>query len=326
MSARVLLVGCGELGSRHLQAIVSLPQVAHIEVVDPRGEALALGQQRVSETGDRRPGVTLRWLSRLEEASEAGQLCIVATQAQGRCQLVQDIARRLGYQRFLLEKLVGQSVEEFDALVEFADAARLAVWVNLKSRAYRIHQHIKGQLDPGEPVFLSVVGGNHGLANNGVHAADLFAFYDGDSQIASAGSHIDPILHRTKRGVFDLSGTLHAATEKGSRFTLSYTQAPADWELITIATRRSRWIVDHFQRWVMEGHAASGWAWRPVPCDENLLVSHMTKRFAADILAAGRCDLPTLKDAGVAHRYILGELRPHFSRLLEQEVELCPVT
>ena len=43
---RVLIVGCGEIGSRHLQAVASLPQVSEIEVVDPRPEALELGRER----------------------------------------------------------------------------------------------------------------------------------------------------------------------------------------------------------------------------------------------------------------------------------------
>ncbi len=325
-TVRILLVGCGQLGSRHLQAVAGLPQVTTIEVVDPRPEALALGRERLGEVAGRSPSTEFRWLTSLQDATPDGDLCIVATQAQGRCQLVQEIVRRLGYRRFLLEKIVGQSIGEFDELLAFSKASNLSVWVNLKTRAYQIHQRIKQQLDPHDPIMVSITGGNHGLANNGVHGADLFAFYDEASQILSTGSQIDTMLHRTKRGLFDLSGSLEGATEKGSRFLLSYADGPADWELMTIATHRSRWIVDHFQRWVMESHAASGWAWEPVPFTEHILVSDMTTRFAAEILAVGRCDLPTLEQAGVAHRYILGALRPHFSRLMEREVELCPVT
>ena len=79
-------------------------------------------------------------------------------------------------------------------------------------------------------------------------------------------------------------------------------------------------------RWAVESDAASGWAWRPAPFEGNLLVSEMTKIFATDILVSGRCELPTLEESLVAHRFVLGELQPHFSRLLEQEVERCPVT
>lgn len=52
-SYRILIAGCGELGSRHLQAVAALSQVREVEVVDLRPEALALGKQQLSEVQDR---------------------------------------------------------------------------------------------------------------------------------------------------------------------------------------------------------------------------------------------------------------------------------
>lgn len=325
---RVLLVGCGELGSRHLQAVASLPEVGEIDVIDPRPEALQLGRGRLGEVRELRRPESCRWLSSLEDAQRGGDLCIVATQAGERCQVVRQVAEVLGYRLFLIEKIVAQSVQDYEGLVDFARSKTLAVWVNCKTRAYPFHQGVKRRLDPRDPIVFSVVGGNHGLANNGVHAADLFAFYDGGARIEPEGSSIDPTLHPSKRGrhLFDLSGTLHGSTVRGSRFTLSYAGDHANSEQITIATRRYRCVVDHMQRWAVESDAGSGWGYRPVPFEGDLMVSQMTKRFAAEILSKGRCELPTLEEALVGHRFILDALRPHFSRLMRQEVALCPVT
>ena len=66
--SRVLIAGCGQLGSRHLQAVATLTGVDSIDVFDPRPEAL----------------------------------CVVATLALGRTALVREIADRLGYRAFLL--------------------------------------------------------------------------------------------------------------------------------------------------------------------------------------------------------------------------------
>lgn len=326
---RILLVGCGEIGSRHLQAVVRLPQVTRVEIVDPRPEAWALGRARVADVPDRCPATELRWLSALEEASPGGALCIVATQAEGRSRLVREVAEQLGYRAFLLEKIVTQSVREIEELVAYVRQRELSVWVNFMTRAYPVFQRVKQRLDPEEPIFFSSVGGNRGLATNGMHDADLFACLDGASRIEPAGcALVDPILHPSKRGrtVFDLSGTLHGCTQKGSQMVLSYMPGHAGWPYITIATPRYRWIIDHVQHTMAESDAASGWAWRVVPCECNILVSQMTTVFAAEILAAGRCDLPTLAESLVAHRFILGELQPHFNRLLEQATDLCPVT
>ena len=91
-------------------------------------------------------------------------------------------------------------------------------------------------------------------------------------------------------------------------------------------TPRYRFVVDHIQRWAVESDAASGWSWRAVPFTGELLVSQMTRRFALQMLSSQPCELPTLEESLVAHRFILDALQPHFRHLLEQDVELCPVT
>lgn len=327
-SYRVLIVGCGDIGTRHLQAVAAIPAVREVEIVDPRPESLQLGKKRLAEVQHRDPSTIYRWLSSLNMATTSGDLCIVATQAQGRGQLVREVAEQLGYTSFLLEKLVEQSVSEMEYMVRFSREKGLTAWVNFKTRAYRFHQQAKERVDPSEPIFFSSVGGNHGLATNGIHSVDLFAFYDEASCIKSAGSKIDSVLHTSKRGssLFDLSGTVYGYTEKGSQFTLSFTQEPGAWAHTTISTPRYRCIVDHLQRCAFESDADSGWAWRPATFDGPILISEMTRDFVADILEKGSCQLPTLEESLISHRFILGELQPHFSRLLGRDFDHCPVT
>ncbi len=232
---RVLIVGCGQLGSRHLQAVASLPEVREIEVVDPRPEAFELGRQRLAELPNGQCGTIFRWIRSVEEASKDGDLCVVTTQADVRCQVVYQVVDTLQYSSFLLEKLVAQSVLDYENLLEFSKKKGLAVWVNCKTRVHPSHMQVKAHIDPAKPIIFSVVGGNHGLVNNGIQAADLFAYYDGANQIESAGAWIDPILHYSKRGrgLFDLSGSLNGYSEKGSRvavcFAADHDMRPIFW-------------------------------------------------------------------------------------------------
>ena len=219
---RVLIVGCGQLGSRHLQAVASLPLVREIEIVDPRPQALELGRERVAEVRDRQHSTDIRWLSSLSEATPGGDLCIIATLAQGRCQLVREVVETLGYSSFILEKLATQSVREMEDLEDFSRVRGLSAWVNCQTRTHPFHRRVKQRLDPRDPINFSVLGGKQKLASNGIHVTDLFTFYDENLWIKSGGSYIDPILYPSKRGdgLFDLSGTLLGCTEKGSRLTI----------------------------------------------------------------------------------------------------------
>ncbi len=328
MSKSILIVGCGQLGSRHLQAVASMPQVSLIQVLDPNPASLAMGKSRLGEARDINPLLTVSWLSRIEEVNPQVDLCIIATLAKGRLQLVRAIAGHVQAKNFMVEKVVCQSLAEYKELMGFAAEKRLNIWVNCKTRAYAIHQYIKTKLDPKDPVIFSFVGGNDGLGTCGIHEADLFMFYDGGSQIHLKDALVDNLLHPSKRGadIFELSGTLIGHTDKGSRFQVTFMDQPMAPDILTILTPRSRFIIDHFKKFALESYEHRQWEWTTVPIEENWMVSHMSKQFAADILDSGQCRLPTLNDCWPAHEFISNALTPHFNRLLNKNLDYCPIT
>lgn len=324
---RLLLVGCGNLGVRHLQAIACLPGVQEIEIIDSSTQALERAKQLLKEVVVN-PSICFRWLSSLNEATEKGDLCILATQAGNRFQLLQQISTQLAYRSFLIEKIVAQSVKEYKDMLSLTKLYNLSIWVNCKTRAYPIHKRIKKFLNPQSPIIFTSVGGNHGLANNGVHVADIFMFHDGSDAIRGTGVYIDPILHSSKRGseIFDLSGTLQGVTSKGSQFSISFAKDHVLSDQTIIVSKDYRCIVDHMQRWAVESSPETNWLWKPIPFEGNLMVSEMTKAFASDILNYGHCDLPTLEDCFPAHSFILETLQPHFNKLMGKDLNYCPVT
>ena len=326
--ARILIVGCGELGSRHLQAVSALTGVDEIEVVEPRPGALQKGKERVQQVSDRNGAIEYRWLNSLSEATRGGDLCVVATQADVRCQIVREIVEKLNYSRFLIEKLVAQSIDDYEVLSEFVGRSGIDVWVNCKTRAHESHKRVKQHLDPGEPIMLTALGGNQGLANNGIHAADLFAFYDNANQINTDRSGVDFQLHtsRKRKGVYDLSGTLMGRSEKGSQLFLSFTSDENVPNYFSVFSSRYRAIVDDMTRTFYESTLDSEWQWSSIPIEENMLVSSLTRRFVRDILQQNTCELPTLTQCYPAHKFILEELQPHFKRLLNLSDNRCPIT
>jgi predicted dehydrogenase len=325
--AQILIVGCGQLGSRHLQAVSALSGISAIDVYDPRPESLQLGRERFEEVVDRKV-TNVRWLSSLDEALPEGDLCIVATRADVRVAAVRDVVARLGYRHFLLEKVVAQSLRQYRDLSEFAREKGLSIWVNCKSRAHLSHKRIKARLEPGSPIIFTAQGGSHGLATNGLHAADLFAFYDGGGPIECVYADIEPKLYPSKRGtdVFDLNGTLIGRTKKGSQFLLSFAGNHASPGHFTLVSPKYRAIADDMTKFLYESAEETGWRWDPIPFDANLSVSFMTREFTADILQKGECGLPTLQECYPAHEFILSALQPHFNALLGRESDLCPIT
>ena len=325
-NGRVLINGCGEIGTRHLQAAVTLPGVSAIDVVDPRPESLALGRRRIGEIPDARPDIPIRWLTSIADA-EPADLCVVATRAQGRFNVVLEAADR-GSRAFLLEKLVTSSVAEYEELLSLAETRALPMWVNCKTRTYPFHKRTRERFAGDEPIQFHVIAGNDGLGCTGVHSVDLFAFYDRCTSISPVSAAIDPVLHHTKRGngILDLSGTLTAVSDRGSSLVLSFAADHPTHPVFVVSSSRHRFVLDQARPFAQESSAAANWAWSPVAFEGNFLISHMSRAFISDILDHGTCELPTLRECFLAHAYLLTALQPWFSTLMGREVDELPIT
>lgn len=328
IGSKILIVGCGQLGSRHLQAVASLENVSQIDVVDSNSSAIDIAKTRLTEVTEAKDNIQYQWFSDLSQSKGLGDLCVIATQSKVRPKLIKQVYQQLGYKKFFIEKIVCQSIKEYQELMLFCSKNKLLVWVNCKSRTYLIHKYIRARLNPNYPILFSKFGGNHGLANNGIHSADLFIFYDQSKSINGLHSRIDDILHPSKRGndIYDLSGELFGYSQKGSRFILSFAGDYMGPDRITIDSSQSRFIVDHFLKFAYESYADNGWEWQKIIMDEEWRVSHMSKKFISDILLESKSDLPTLEECFGAHQFILGQLQPHFNRLLKTDNNYCPVT
>lgn len=326
MSKKILLVGCGQIGSRHLQAIATLDDISEIHVVDEKDDSMNLSRTRLQQVPDLNRRIKICWHNDFGKESANGDLCIVATQAKERCALVKKIVREYGYKKFLLEKIVSQSTKEYADLLSFARECGLSIWVNCQTRTFGVHKYIKSRLNPDEPIILTDVGGNFGLACNGIHYADLFLYYTGAGRIQKAAERIDPVLHPSKRGadIFDLSGTLHGTTDSGSDFILSYSAQHQNADIVTITSPRGRFIFDYIAPFAYECPAGGGW--KEIAVRENFFVSQTSKTIASDILKKNTCELSTLQDCFPAHQYILETLLPHFNKLLGKQNNYCPVT
>ena len=88
---KLLLIGSGELGSRFLQASINTNLLHEITVIEPNEESVILSKNRISEL----PGKTISiiWLKNISDLKDDNfNLCIIATQAENRIDILLSIA------------------------------------------------------------------------------------------------------------------------------------------------------------------------------------------------------------------------------------------
>ena len=98
----ISIIGCGEIGSRHLQAVLKLPFPINVNVVEPNEIAQKKAISRLSEIKFDNEN-TINWYKSINELDSKSDLSIIATNSFGRVSLISSLLKK-NHSRFLIEK------------------------------------------------------------------------------------------------------------------------------------------------------------------------------------------------------------------------------
>lgn len=196
---RLLVIGAGRMGTRHVQGIFSLEIVSLVCLADIKKEALDTASKAIGETKK----VQYKLLEEVEAENESYDVCIIATTAGDRKRLC-DLAVKSGVKNLMIEKPLGQSYEQVQQLVEEMNKLPFSTVVNLNMRMYETFKNLKNDLASfpqmkGEKI-ITLNTGTLGIGCNGIHYLDLIYFIlDADRAELVAGE-IDDVIIPSGRG------------------------------------------------------------------------------------------------------------------------------
>ena len=125
---RILLVGAGQIGSRHLQALASVDSVTEVVAVDPSDSSLHRAKSLWLETKGS-SYKTLSLVSSLDQLSGTFDLCILATNSSHRFELLKSVIR-LGIKYILAEKVLFQSLHQLSKSLELCNSWSVKFYPN----------------------------------------------------------------------------------------------------------------------------------------------------------------------------------------------------
>ncbi|MDP6078089.1 MAG: hypothetical protein QF638_07870 [Acidimicrobiales bacterium] len=326
---RVLIMGGGQLGSRHLQGLARCRHRLEVHVVDPEDVALKLAASRWALAEGIETCHEVRFQPSIVGLPAELDVAIVATTAENRPLVVEELVNHVTIGSWVLEKVLAQSHEGLDRLCN-ALGHSSDVWVNTWARTTGWYETIRAAIGKG-PLSVEVEGESWGMACNAVHFLDLIAWWTGEQLVSVDCSKLDPRWQPAKRpGHFEPSGELRANYASGTtalfRSTPPEIDAPAGTdpiERMTIDTATSHWVIDRpFSE--TDGKASDDAGNRITGHIE--LQSQRTGPLVDEILSTGRCDLPDLATSVAQHRRFLTGLLLAFPPLVGVDPDRVPIT
>lgn len=319
MNESILLIGAGNLGSRHLQSLAAAPWIGRVTVVEPNTAAADVARTRWLDVPGHE-GKTLDFRS-LDELAQHGPFdaAVIATPSLGRLQILRAVLA-LGVKRILCEKVLFQSVAELDAAELEAGKAGADVRVN---HIYRYAEALRAlhEISSAKKIDMSVAIDGDGMACNLIHYIDLFA-YLGGGEIAALNVAIDKPVHPSKRGGSYVEFTGHATAQDqlGSTLRVTYRQADtAKPPIIQVSGGFGQLSLDE-----STGEIAGSIPALTSRRFDAPRVSALTAVILED-QREGRCLLPTLSESARMNRPLLEAFNTALTGKHDLQ-QACPIT
>lgn len=296
--SKVIIVGAGQLGSRHLQALSSVGDKLSITVVDTSEESLFVAEERYKSV-DPDGYNTVEYLMKIPE-NGAFDIAIIPTNAKVRSSVVKALLEKNSVKYIILEKILFTKKEDYNTIAELLKEKGCKAWVNCSMRKSTFYSTMS-EMFAGEVIDYNVSGSQYGLITNAIHYIDHMAFITGCSNFTVNSEMLDKSPIGSKRqGYLELNGTLTVKFEDGSTGTFTCFpdgELPMQVEIFSKSKRMinrewegKAWLSSLDNSWTQEEIDA------PIPFQ-----SQMTTELVKEILDKGTCPLVSFEESSKIH-------------------------
>jgi predicted dehydrogenase len=314
-SAAVALVGCGNIGFRHLQALCDGAEPAHITVVEPNVAA----HERIRDQFEvaSASAKTFELLTEIPDVPQTFDLVVVATTTDTRRAAVDAVLGPHDVKALILEKVLFPRVGDLSDVGQQLSGQGATGFVNCGRRTFPGYVGLRDALADQQIDRISVRGNRFGLASNAVHFLDLAEYLTGAGITSVSAAGLDPGSVPSKRpGSVEVFGTLSAELSDGSHIDIDCRdEEPVSVE-VSIEAGQQTVVVDETAATVTEGGVTRDFVWQTVSA---------TTWIYDDALRTGSCSLTPYADSARQHRAYLNALRPHLG-LSNEADDPCPIS
>ena len=321
--ANIAIIGAGGIGQRHLQSCCDLPHDYNLFVVDPFEDSLVNAKRLAAEKG-RQEDVS--WLVDLAKLPPVIDVAIVATRADVRANVVRRLLDRAAISNIILEKVLFQTLPEYNDVGRILSKHGVKAWVNCPGRTRSGNLAIRNWLANRPVRSISVRGANWDIGCNAIHYLDLFAFLLDWSTVEVSGIDVLSAVPAKRDGMLHVEGTVSGTIVRESGETVSFAiSSSPEFD----AQREIEVVCDHG---VVRNEEDTDRMTVLIPNAPTQVFaipfqSQMTSGVVRDILSSGTCGLPCYEESRRLHEPLLTVFIDALAaRGLLREAGRCPVT
>lgn len=319
----IIIIGAGQIGSRHLQALRAIKTPLDISVVDTSQASLDIARQRYDEMPQGTVRHTLNFVN--EFPPKDIDIAIISTSSNTRREATEKLLEKNKVKFIIFEKLLFQKIDDFSVIKKLLKKHKTRAWVNCSMRIMPFYGKIKEEFKD-KKIFYHVDGGMFGLITNAIHYIDHMAYLTECNKYKINTELLDTHPFESKRKEFiEFNGTLKIEFSNGSLgiFTC-YPNSPApivtsisgnDIRIISKESEGKAWI----------SRKDLGWQWEDT--DSKMPnQSQMTTDIVENLFKTETCKLTDFEESIKLHIPFLEAILKHLNAYSEKKYDYYPFT
>jgi len=322
---RIALIGAGNIGSRHLQAMARLDMPIEIYVIDSDPISLEMAWNRYSQVAAK-TDQKLFLIDSLSKLPKEIELAVIATNSDVRASVVKQLILQTEVKYLIMEKFLFQRRDDYRDVSGLLNERGVMAWVNCPRRMWPIYKSIKAQLGEVSQIELSVTGSNIGLGCNAIHMVDLFSFLSGETTITVDAGQLDKEIAESKRaGYYEFTGRLTGAGERRSRFEVNSYKGIGVPLMIELRSSDYRFRINETSGVISIFRKKAEWR-EETASFAPVFQSELTNVAIEQILTKQQCELPSYEESARLHLQLLEAFMGFLKNEHKWEKSLCPIT
>tara|TARA_B100000315_G_scaffold189527_1_gene179389 strand:+ start:2528 stop:3514 length:987 start_codon:yes stop_codon:yes gene_type:complete len=323
------IIGAGQIGSRHLQALCHLESPTRIDLVDPSDESLQTARDRYEEViSPSKQDIELFYHNSLDDLPGTLDLVIVATNSIVREKVIRDVINKRPVKNLILEKILFQRSAQYIEIDNFLRESAIPTWVSCWMRTTDLFKQIKSVLSLNDSIQMKIEGPRWGMGTASIHFMDLLSYFAECSDFKFAEANLDSKLCDAKRSGFkEFFGHLKGGNSRGDSLDLICENSEGAGSIkmeIRNASESYSLLISIITNHV-DFKSSNGLASR-IGKASFPYQSKMTHLWVNDILTKGSCDLPTYSNSMILHLELVRVLTEHLEKITGKRNDTCPIT
>lgn len=171
---KVLVIGYGEIGSRHAQSLIQTDTNLALTILEKNQEVVERFHDRLPQL----PNIQF-----VQDVAEINQeefaLLIMATPSNGRFKLLYEMVQNVSFKKIILEKFLFTDIDDYAKAQKLLQEKNIQAWVNCPRRYYPAYQKMQQKMilmNKRQTGKVSISGTAIQLGSNLIHFMDAASF------------------------------------------------------------------------------------------------------------------------------------------------------